>query len=196
MAQITQLSQLDLSKTYTLGDYFNWKFEEMVELIKGKIYKMSPAPVNSHQKVSWNLSYEIAKIIKKNKCSAYFAPFDVYLFGIDESNTTVTQPDICVICDKSKIHNKGCVGAPDWIVEILSPSTLRRDIDSKYHLYEEAGVKEYWIIAPEYKQVSVFVLSKDNIYENKGDFSLNENAPIHIWQGISISVNEIFEDVN
>ncbi|MFN0050140.1 MAG: Uma2 family endonuclease [Cytophagales bacterium] len=150
---ITDISQLDLNKSYTVGDYLNWQLDEMVELIKGKIFKMSPAPRSYHQAISGNIYFELRNKINNKKCKVFDAPFDVYLNGLENESDTVVQPDICIICDRNKVHDKGCIGPPDMIVEIISPSTLKKDVDFKFHLYEENGVNEYWIVMPEYKQV-------------------------------------------
>ncbi|MDX2190915.1 MAG: Uma2 family endonuclease [Bacteroidota bacterium] len=195
MTKITDISQLDLNKSYTVADYLNWQFDEMVELIKGKIFKMSPAPRNYHQVISSNLIYNLVNITKKTKCKAYHAPFDVYLNGIDKLSNTVVQPDICIVCDPTKIEDRGCVGAPDLIVEIISPSTMKKDLDYKYHLYEENGVREYWIIMPEYKQILVYVLDMEtNKYMHVGDFGVEDKVPVHIFDGITLDADFIFNN--
>ncbi|TAF77695.1 MAG: Uma2 family endonuclease [Bacteroidetes bacterium] len=191
--KITQLSQLDLTKSYTIGDYLSWQFDEMVELIKGKIYNMSPAPRSKHQAISGNVYSEIYTLLKRKKCKVFHAPFDVYLKGMESDKDTVVQPDICIICDKSKIGEFGCIGAPDMIIEILSPSSMKRDLDYKFHLYEENGVKEYWIISPEYKQISIYIL-KENLYEHLGDFTTDdEYVFIHTLEQEKIKTSDIFE---
>lgn len=133
---ITKLSDLDFSKSYTYADYLTWQFDEMVELIKGKVYNMSPAPARKHQSVAGNLYVEFAIFLKRKPCKVYSAPFDVRLTKIneDKKTTTVIQPDICVVCDPSKLDTAGCVGAPDLIVEILSPSTSDKDVRVKFDL--------------------------------------------------------------
>jgi Uma2 family endonuclease len=160
MVTITDISQLDLKKSYSIADYLSWQFEEMVELIKGTIYKMSPAPRSGHQAVSTNLVGILFHYLRQNdkSCRLFSVPFDVYLQGLEDNQTTVVQPDVCVICDIPKIVDKGCVGLPNLIVEILSPNTLHKDVDIKFHLYEENGVNEYWIIDPKEKQVLTFFL--------------------------------------
>lgn len=199
MAVITDISQLDLSKPYTIADYLSWQMEEMVELIKGKIYKMSPAPRAGHQFVSSNLLKKVFSVMlnqSKNRCQVFHAPFDVYLQGLNNTKTTVVQPDICIICDLKKIEDRGCVGAPDLIIEILSPSTLRKDVDIKFHLYEENGVKEYWIVNPKEKQVLTHILDLEtNKYIETGNFIEEIEIPIGIWEGSSILWSEIFKNV-
>ena len=163
---ITDISLLDTNKTYTYANYITWQFKERIELIKGKLFKMSPAPARRHQGISVELSTQFHNYLKKKGCKSYSAPFDVrFPKGEDDEQTfTVVQPDICVICDKSKLDDRGCVGAPDLIVEILSPATAKKDVKDKFQLYEESGVKEYWIVSPENKLVDVFILKDDNKY--------------------------------
>ena len=194
MKPITDISQLDLTKSYTFADYLSWQFEEIVELIKGKIYKMSPAPIPKHQRAAGNLFTEISSFLKKKPCKVYFAPFDVYL-PIEKTSgkPTVVQPDICVICDVSKIDNKGCIGAPDMIVEILSPSTTHKDVNEKFEVYEASGVTEYWIVSPGDKLVDVFLLENDK-YQLKGKFTLGDKISPYILPGLVIDLDEVFED--
>jgi Uma2 family endonuclease len=164
MKTITDISQLDFKKQYTYADYLTWRFEERVELIKGWLHKMSPAPKRIHQKVSSELSYEIKDFIKKNgrQCELYEAPFDVRLIkniGVTNKEiNTVVQPDICVVCDLSKLDDAGCLGAPELIVEILSLASAKKDYNEKFNLYEENGVREYWIANPTNHTVEVFSL--------------------------------------
>ena len=137
---ITNIDQLDLNKTYTYADYLTWQFDEMVELIKGKVQRMSPAPLRRHQFVSNRLSYLITSYFETHPCNIYVAPFDVRLYKTDKNDhkvQTVVQPDISVICDSSKLDDRGCIGSPDLIIEILSKTSKKRDIHDKYELYEE-----------------------------------------------------------
>ena len=192
MKPITDISQLDLSKTYTFADYLSWQFDEMVELIKGKIFKMSPAPIPKHQLYAGNLFLEIALFLKKTPCDVYFAPFDVYL-PIEKTNgkSTVVQPDICVICDRSKVDDKGCIGAPDMVVEFLSPSTAHIDLTEKYQVYEASGVREYWIVSPNDKIIDIFVLENAK-YQLKGKFTLGDKVSPYIFPELVIDLEDIF----
>jgi Uma2 family endonuclease len=194
MKPITDISQLDLTKSYTFADYLSWQFSEMVELIKGKIYKMTPAPLLLHQKISMHLSAEIFYFLKKKKCSVFAAPFDVYL-PIEKTSgkPTVVQPDICVICDQSKIDNQGCIGAPDMIVEILSPSTAHKDLKEKFDVYESSGVKEYWIVSPGDKIIDVFLLENEK-YQLKGKYTLGDKIYLYTLPELLIDLDEVFED--
>ena len=163
---ITKLNQLDLKATYSYADYLLWEFKERVELIKGKIFKMSPAPNSYHQDYSLNLTFLLGKYFRNSKCKLYVAPFDVRLINYKKSTTekeifSVVQPDLCVICDLNKIDEKGCFGSPDLIVEILSPGNSKKEMDLKFDLYEENGVKEYWIVEPIEKVVFIYVLQNN-----------------------------------
>src|SRR4051794_27582693 len=142
-----KVEEPDPSYSYTYADYIQWKFEERLELFRGRIYKLA-APNTKHQEVSINLSTELFVLLKGSKCKVFHAPFDVRLpvknRKKDNEISTVVQPDICVICDETKLDERGCCGAPDLVVEILSPGNSRKEIRLKHELYEEAGVKEYW----------------------------------------------------
>ncbi|MGV3604550.1 MAG: Uma2 family endonuclease [Dyadobacter fermentans] len=160
---VTNINDLDPNGTYTYADYLLWRFKERVELIKGKIFKMSPAPGTAHQKISGKLHLRIGGYFENHYCQAFHAPFDVRLPKkdqniIDQKIYTVVQPDLCVICDESKLDDRGCLGAPDLIVEILSPGNSRTEMQSKFELYQEAGVREYWLVEPSQSAVLVYVL--------------------------------------
>lgn len=168
---ITDLSQLDPNGTYTYADYLKWQFEQSVELIKGKLYDMSPAPRAAHQRVAMRLLRDILNYFDERTCEVYTAPFDVrlpnpdYEPGYNNKVYTVVQPDICVICDPAKIDEYGCVGAPDWIIEITSPSTHKKDFNEKFDLYESAGVREYWIVVPKSAEIYAYTLNGDKYVE-------------------------------
>ncbi len=159
---ITQFSQLDPNKIYTFTDYLTWKFKERVELIKGKLFKMSPAPNRRHQEIVVFLTSTLFQYLKGRPCKLYVAPFDVRLSVPKGENTfTVVQPDLCVVCDLEKLDQQGCNGAPDLIIEILSPGNAPKEMQLKYEVYEEAGVKEYWIIDPEREVIMPYVLNEN-----------------------------------
>ena len=156
--EITSLDQLDLiNGIYSYADYLVWKIKERVELLKGKILEMSaPSPI--HQEISGNLQGALFVFLKNSKCKLYTAPFDVRFSQKGESQVyTVVQPDLCVVCDFEKIDSKGCVGAPDLVVEILSPGNSKKEMKSKFALYQEEGVREYWVVDPERELVFVYV---------------------------------------
>ncbi len=191
---ITDISQLDPNGTYTYADYLKWQFDESVELIKGKLYRMSPAPKRKHQDASVNLEFALLKYFEDKPCRVYDAPFDVRLPVRNERKPdqlhTVVQPDICVICDLNKLDDDGCLGAPDWVIEIISPRTAKNDFNEKFNLYEESGVREYWIVQPKEKAVNVYVLENGtyalvDVYES-GDI------PSRIFPDLLVSHDRIF----
>lgn len=144
-----------MDKAYTYADYLQWTFKERVELIKGKIFKMSPAPNPFHQAVAMEISGQLWSFLRGKECRVYPAPFDVRLPVSSESGeqtSTVVQPDISVVCDPAKIDAKGCTGAPDIVVEILSPSNNEKELRYKFDIYEQSGVKEYWVVFPAEKR--------------------------------------------
>lgn len=192
---ITDINQLDLNKTYSYADYLLWQFNDRVELIKGKIFRMSPAPSMIHQTVSMNLSVAIATNFKNKPCRYFAAPFDVRLPLIDKTKeTTIVQPDLCVICDESKLDAKGCHGSPDLIIEIISQSNSKHDVSTKFKLYENANVKEYWIVEPYDKMVLIFTLTNGK-YIGLKPFSLDEMIESPLFPDIQISINDVFDKV-
>ncbi len=182
-------------RPYTYADYLTWEFEEMVELIKGRIFKMSPAPGSTHQKVCGNFHLSIGQYLKNRKCQVFIAPYDIILPIKDkkrESATTVVQPDLCIICDESMIEERGCFGVPDWIIEVISPTTSKKDINLKYDVYEEAGVKEYWVVYPLEQLVQIFVL-ENRTYARKGSFDFDDTLIPETLPELEIPLSEIFE---
>jgi len=147
---------------YTYADYLTWEMEEMVELIKGKIFKKAAAaPRRIHQWLTGNLYTELNLFLKGKICQAYIAPFDVRLpvnSKKDDKIYTVVQPDICVVCDMEKLDERGCIGAPDLIVEVLSPGNKQTELQHKYEVYEVSGVKEYWLVDPEGQTLLIYNL--------------------------------------
>ena len=157
---ITNVDQLDLvNGIYTYADYLMWNIKDRVEILKGKIFKMSPAPTISHQGISFNLSGLFFMYFHNKPCKVFASPFDVVLKNKNGKEDTVVQPDLCVVCDPEKLADgKRCQGAPDLIIEILSPGNSKKEMLNKYELYEEAGVREYWVVRPDYKEITQFVL--------------------------------------
>ncbi len=149
---------------YTYADYLTWDDGQRWELINGKAYNMTPAPNRKHKALSLKIVLQMGPQLEGKTCEVYYAPFDVRLpFGSPEDDKieNVVQPDISVICDPSRLDEKGCLGAPDLVVEILSPYTSRKDKVDKFFLYEQAGVKEYWLVSPEDSFVEVFRIGED-----------------------------------
>ena len=190
---------LDMTKRYTYADYLTWIDEKRRELIDGFIHLMS-APSTIHAQLSFNWVFRAGTFFRKRKgrCRIFYAPFDVRLpkegSKEDDKIYDVVQPDICVICDLTKIDEKGCIGAPDLIVEILSPSTAQYDKNKKFNLYEKFGVREYWIVDPKEKTVQVFLWQPDGKYDTGTIYKCDEKAPVHIFEGLVIDLKELFED--
>ncbi|MFI5130022.1 MAG: Uma2 family endonuclease [Chitinophagales bacterium] len=193
--EFTKVEEPDPSLSYTYADYLKWNFEERLELFRGKIFKLA-APNTKHQAILRNLSAELWIFLKEKKCKIYPAPFDVRLpvknNKRDHEVTTVVQPDICVICDDSKIDDKGCCGAPDLNIEILSPGNSKKEIKLKYELYEEAGVLEYWVIYPEEESVVVFLLNEKGKFDVKTPYAADDIIKSKAIPGFSINTNDIF----
>jgi Uma2 family endonuclease len=191
---------LDLTKRYTYADYLTWADDKMRELLNGFIKLMSPAPARKHQGVVIELGSELRSIIRKHKgnCKVYPAPFDVRLpknnETADDKIYTVVQPDICVICDLAKLDERGCLGAPDLIVEIQSFSTAKYDLTDKFFLYEEAGVREYWVAFPLETGIMKFVLQPNGKYDKgtKYELGIDEKIPVEIFDRKTIKLKDIF----
>ena len=154
---VARFEDLDLTRQYTYADYMTWTFQDRVELLRGWINRMSPAPNRFHQDVQLNLTLALGKFLEGHDCKLYTAPFDVRL-PRTAGGETVVQPDLCVICDPAKLTEQGCTGAPDLVIEILSPGNSKREVRDKYALYEESGVREYWLVDPLDRHILRYVL--------------------------------------
>jgi Uma2 family endonuclease len=186
---------LDLNKRYTYADYYTWWDNTRRELLHGLIRLMSPAPAPVHQEIIINLSSELHRFVKKHKgkCKVFVAPFDVRLpkngEKEDDRIDTVVQPDVCIVCDPSKIDRRGCLGAPDFIAEVQSPASTKYDLTEKFNLYETCGVREYWVVFPS-SGVQAFLLQPDGKYDNGTTYEAGK-IPVHIFDGLEIDVEEI-----
>ncbi|MBS3964566.1 MAG: Uma2 family endonuclease [Methylomonas sp.] len=200
MAKITQLSQLDLTASYSYADYMTWQLSETVELIKGKISLMAPAPNVDHQRLSMYLSSQLFNYSRHKSCQVFAAPFDVRLYDrrksllANQEIFTVVQPDICVICDPDKLDEQGCNGAPDWIIEIVSKSSAKKDAQIKSALYAESGVQEYWLVFPYETLIQQFVLNAQGQYQLHCSFAANDLANSYLFPDLSIDLGELFPD--
>jgi Uma2 family endonuclease len=197
MTEITSLSQLDINGTYSYADYLTWKFEQAVELIKGHITPMA-APSRRHQGISWQLTLTVGNAFLNKKCNAYAAPFDVRLFDKSKSKKankdvySVIQPDICIICDEEKLDDSGCQGAPDLVIEILSPGNSKKEMRTKKQLYEENGIREYWVIDPERETVHQFVLGDSDVYAPPIIYVSEEIVYCSIFEELVVPLDKIF----
>ncbi len=194
---ITSFSQLDLSKNYSYADYLTWKFSERIELLKGYISQMA-APNVKHQRISRRLVRLIDTFLHNQKsiCELFEAPFDVRLVKntLEISNKdiyTVVQPDLCIICDPKKLDEQGCLGAPDLIIEIVSHNNTKRDVKDKFALYEENGVREYWIVRPYDHTLEQFVLKEDK-YQFYGIFTHEDKIIPFVLPDLSLDLSEVF----
>ncbi|MCX7841862.1 MAG: Uma2 family endonuclease [Clostridia bacterium] len=182
-------------KKYTYSDYIKWPDDQQWEIIEGTAYNMSPAPSRTHQKVTIAILNEFYNYLKGKPCEVYSAPFDVRLpTGNEEDDDieTVVQPDIAVICDKSKLDERGCKGSPDLIVEVVSPSTASVDYIKKLNLYEKHKVREYWIVHPVDKIVMVYSLL-DNKYGRPENFSMEDKVKVKVLGDLIVDLKGIFE---
>ena len=174
---------------YTYADYLTWEDGERRELIDGVAYAMSPDASFAHQSVSVALLTQLSNYLQDKPCKVFTAPFDVRLNAVADDDTVV-QPDILVVCDTSKFDSKGIIGAPDLIVEILSPSTEKHDRNTKFKLYQRHGVREYWIVDPSNETVSVNILNSGK-YVTHLHFK-EEIVPVSVLHGCSLDLGKVF----
>jgi Uma2 family endonuclease len=186
------------NKSCSYADYLSWPNEERWEIIDGVPYDMSPAPLRRHQEISMALSGEFYTYLKGKPCKVYAAPFDVRLPKDgeveDRDITTVIQPDIAVVCKLERLDSRGCLKAPDLIVEILSPFTSSKDSVKKFDLYEREGVREYWVVRPDEQTVSVFMLGSDNRYGRPEMYTEYDKIKVGIFDSLVIDLQDIFRE--
>ncbi len=183
---------------WTYTDYLTWDDSQRWELIDGIAFDMSPAPSRQHQELSGELFRQLANYLKDKPCNVYDAPFDLRLSEKPNSSDnyidTVVQPDILVVCDKSKLDDRGCNGAPDLIVEITSPSTAKMDLTTKFDLYQKHGVKEYWIVHPAEKTVMVFKLLETGLYGAPDRYADDGKISVPLLGDLVIDLKELFAE--
>ncbi|MDO7875180.1 Uma2 family endonuclease [Hymenobacter sp. ASUV-10] len=198
MTPITSLSQLDPNGTYSYADYLSWQFNEFVELIKGKLMRPMAGPSVRHQELSQRLELSILSFLRGSRCRMFHAPLDVRLTRStgngDAQIRTVVQPDIFVVCDPGKLDERGCLGAPDWIIEILSPGNTSRDTKTKFDLYEENGVREYWIVIPGLQTIQTYQLDEAGEYQPSGEYAEPGLMPVATLPGLTIDWREVFDE--
>lgn len=182
---------------FTYGQYCEWDDGERWELIDGEAYNMSPAPGMRHQRISFEINGVFWNYLKDKPCRAFAAPFDVRLPDFENQDNydvpTVVQPDLVVICDEKKLDDRGCRGAPD-LVEILSPSTSRKDLKVKFDLYERHGVREYWIIHSAEESLMVFALGEDGRYGRPQNYGREDKAVSSVLEGLEVDLGEVFAE--
>ncbi|MCF8309519.1 MAG: Uma2 family endonuclease [Bacteroidales bacterium] len=189
---------LDVNKRYTYAEYLKWFDDVRRELINGFIKLMTPSPSRKHQRISTKLISNFDRYLGNKNCEVYHAPSDVR-FPKDAKSTddteiyTVVQPDIYVVCDLSKLDDRGCLGAPDLIIEIVSPDRVQRDVKEKFELYQNHGVKEYWIVNPNDENINVFVLDNNGKYQFRGLYAGDDKIPVNIFNGdLKVDLTEVF----
>ncbi|MBS9523901.1 Uma2 family endonuclease [Litoribacter alkaliphilus] len=179
---------------YSYADYLSWEMDEMVEIIKGKVFKWTAAPSRIHQKVISDLNTAINVFLKGKPCEVYPAPFDVRLPTKSNKNEdifTVVQPDLSVVCDKSKLDDAGCIGAPDLIVEVLFPSNNKKELKNKYEVYLESGVKEYWVLQPIGQTLLIYTLYHGKYIPSKL-YCAGDVVSSTVLEGFELDLEEFF----
>lgn len=194
---ITSLDQLDFNATYSYNDYLNWTFEERVELIRGKVFNLSSSPSTMHQLILGEIFVQISNHLRHTVTKVFPSPFDVRLNSTKETDYckifNVVQPDVCVVCDSTKIDAKGCIGAPDLIIEVLSPGNTDKEMKEKFEIYEENGVKEYWLVEPDHHIVLVYKLSHEGKFIGLKPFTESEILTSDVVEGFEVLVKDIFD---
>lgn len=180
---------LPQEKIYTIEDIYALPEGQRAELIDGQIYMMAP-PNTTHQKISWKLHQTIGNYIdsKNGTCDVYAAPYAVFL---NKDDVNYVEPDLSIICDKSKINEKGCFGAPDWVIEITSPSDPQRDYGVKLFKYRTAGVREYWIVNPQKKTITVFDFEHE---KRSNQYNWEDDIPVCIYEDFIININNLLAE--
>lgn len=179
---------------FTYKQYLTWPEDERWELIDGIAYDMTPGPSTIHQETLGEFHRLFSQYLHDKSCKVYLSPFDVrlpYANEREEDIPSVVQPDLTVICDRSKIDEHGCKGVPDLIIEILSPSTTKKDFGVKLRLYERVGVPEYWIVHPNDQTVLVFILKQES-YATPSIYKVPDEVPVQMFNDFSIPLSEIF----
>ena len=186
-----------VNESYTYADLLTWPEDERWELIDGEAYDMSPAPTRRHQEILGDLYLQFGNFLKNSPCRVYVPPFDVRLPKPHETTmttTTVVQPDLTVVCDPNKLDERGCVGSPTLVVEILSPSTAKKDLRQKLNKYAQVGVLEYWVVYPSEKMVHVFLLNEQGRYGDPTIYVNGEQVPVTTLPGLVIDLASVFAD--
>ena len=182
-------------KRYTYADYLQWPDDTRYELIDGEVFRLAPTPLIEHQEVAGEVYCQLRNQLDGKPCRPYIAPVDVRLPRADEADAaidTVVQPDVLVVCDPAKIDRRGVRGAPDWLLEVLSPSTAAHDQIAKLRTYERAGVREYWLVHPGDRTLTVYVLETGQ-YGRPDIYELKDATPIGVLPGVAIAWDALIE---
>lgn len=186
----------DRKERFSYDDYSNWTDEGRWELIDGVAYAMSPAPSRLHQEVLLKVVRPIADFLDDKPCEVYVVPFDVRLpedpEALDKETLTVVQPDIVVVCDELKLDERGCKGAPDLVIEILSPATAAKDMKIKRELYERHGIREYWLVHPTDMTVMVYRMGTENEYGKAIICAGEDIVESAVLEGLKIRMTDLF----
>ncbi|MFC7391651.1 Uma2 family endonuclease [Scopulibacillus cellulosilyticus] len=185
------------NRKYTYRDYLNWTDDIRREIIDGKVYEMTATPSRKHQEVLLALATAFSNYLKDKTYEVYIAPFDVRLPEVsetDEKAINVVQPDLSVFCDKDKLDEKGAVGSPDLIIEVISPSTLKKDMTVKKSLYEKMGVQEFWLVYPMEGIITTYELNKQERYSPFETYGKGDCIKIGIFEDFSIDLTTIFRE--
>ena len=193
------MNALPLEKRYTYADLLSWEEDVRYELYDG--YPMALAsPTDTHQEISGRLFLQLSSCLHGKKCKVYYAPLDVRIFEQDGDSpwdvNTVLQPDLLVVCNAEKVDRRGVHGAPDLVIEILSKSTRRLDMLNKYNIYQRAGVREYWIVDPEVRTVTVHTL-EDGVYRSPAAlYRADASVPVGVLEGCEVDLRTVFPDLD
>lgn len=181
---------------YTFQDCLAWNRDEHMEIINGEAFMMA-TPSRRHQEICFEIGRQIGNYLEGKQCRVYLAPFGVRLFEREgdrpEDVDTVVEPDISIVCDGSKLDERGCKGAPDFVAEVLSPSTQRQDQLVKLNLYQRAGVREYWIVDPENKTIRVMLQTDVGILQVHEVYKEDEVAKVNVLDGCFIELGKVFD---
>ncbi len=182
---------------YTFADILSWDENERIEIIDGEAFMMA-TPSRIHQEICFEIGRQLGNYLEGKQCKVYPAPFGVRLFEQDgdapENVDTMVEPDISVVCDRRKLDKQGCKGAPDLIIEVLSPSTQRHDQLVKLNLYQRAGVREYWIVDPENRTVRVMIQAGDGNLRTHEIYKQEEVAKVNVLEGCFIELSKVFSE--
>ena len=193
MSDAARIDVLDVNRRYTYADYLEWEGKERYQLINGEAFQMA-SPSVTHQALLGEVFYQFYSWLRGKPCQVFASPLDVRLFPKkDKSDNTVVQPDMLVVCDKNKIDKGSINGAPDLVIEIISPSNTHSDLFLKFQYYLKAGVREYWVIDPEQKKVQVHIYENDHYISTM--YEDNASIPVTVLSGFTITLDDLWTKI-